>query len=71
MNYQLGDLEAALTSAGFFRAHRSTLVNLKCVKEIRPDVRSTFFLVMSDSAHTEVEVSERQGRLLRERIPGL
>jgi len=71
VNYQLGDLEAALASAGFFRAHRSTLVNLKCVKEIRPDVRSTFVLVMSDSAHTEVEVSERQGRLLRERIPGL
>jgi two-component system, LytTR family, response regulator len=71
VNYQLGELEAALSSAGFFRAHRSTLVNLKAVKEIRPDVRSTFVLVMSDSAHTQIEVSERQGRLLRERIPGL
>lgn len=70
VNYQLSELEAGLSSAGFFRAHRSTLVNLKAVKEIRPDVR-TFVLVMSDSAHTEIEVSERQGRLLRERIPGL
>lgn len=71
VNYPLGELEQALAGSGFFRAHRSSLVNLKRVKEIRPDLRSTFLLVMSDSMHTEIEVSERQGRLLRERIPGL
>jgi two-component system, LytTR family, response regulator len=71
VNYQLGELEDALASRGFFRARRSSLVNLKRVKEIRSDPRSCFVLVMSDSNHSEVEVSERQGRALRARIPGL
>jgi DNA-binding LytR/AlgR family response regulator len=71
VSYQLGELEEALSEAGFFRAHRSTLVSLKRVKEVRPDLRSTYTLVLADPDRTEVEVSERQGRALRERIPGL
>jgi two-component system, LytTR family, response regulator len=71
VNYQLGELEQALESRGFFRARRSSLVNLKRVKEIRSDPRSSFVLVMRDAKNTEVEVSERQGRALRTRIPGL
>jgi DNA-binding LytR/AlgR family response regulator len=71
VNYQLGELEQALASKGFFRARRSSLVNLKRVKEIRSDPRSSFVLVMRDAKNTEVEVSERQGRALRTRIPGL
>jgi len=71
VNYQLGALEQALASRGFFRARRSSLVNLKRVREVRSDPRSTFVLVMGDARNTEVEVSERQGRALRARIPGL
>ena len=71
VNYQLGELEQALVSRGFFRARRSSLVNLKRVKEVRSDPRSSFVLVMGDAGNTEVEVSERQGRALRARIPGL
>jgi two-component system, LytTR family, response regulator len=71
VNYQLGELEQALVSRGFFRARRSSLVNLKRVKEVRSDPRSTLVLVMGDARNTEVEVSERQGRALRARIPGL
>jgi two-component system LytT family response regulator len=71
VNYQLGELEVALDTANFFRAHRSTLVNLKAVREIRPDGRSGFVLLMADSAQTPIDVSERQARLLRARIPGL
>jgi DNA-binding LytR/AlgR family response regulator len=71
VNYQLGELEQALVSRGFFRARRSSLVNLKRVKEVRSDPRSSFVLVMGDAKNTEVEVSERQGRALRARIPGL
>jgi two-component system, LytTR family, response regulator len=71
VNYQLGELEQALVSRGFFRARRSSLVNLKRVKEVRSDPRSSFVLVMGDARNTEVEVSERQGRALRARIPGL
>jgi DNA-binding LytR/AlgR family response regulator len=68
VNYQLAELEAALAQA-FFRARRSTLVNLQRVKEIRPFFKSSFVLAMSDSA--EIAVSARQARLLRLRIPGL
>jgi DNA-binding LytR/AlgR family response regulator len=71
LNYQLGELEAGLPATNFFRAHRSTLVNLKAVREIRPNERSGFVLVMADSAQTQIEVSDRQARLLRARIPGL
>jgi DNA-binding LytR/AlgR family response regulator len=68
VNYQLAELEAALAQA-FFRARRSTLVNLRRVKEIRPFFKSSFVLAMSDAA--EISVSARQARLLRLRIPGL
>jgi DNA-binding LytR/AlgR family response regulator len=68
VNYQLAELEVALAQA-FFRARRSTLVNLRRVKEIRPFFKSSFVLAMSDAA--EISVSARQARLLRLRIPGL
>jgi hypothetical protein len=34
-------------------------------------VRSSFQLVMQDRGQTAIDVSERQGRLLRTLIPGL
>jgi two-component system LytT family response regulator len=68
VNYQLADLEAALSQA-FFRARRSTLVNLRRVKEVRPFFKSSFVLAMPDAA--EIPVSARQAKLLRLRIPGL
>jgi DNA-binding LytR/AlgR family response regulator len=71
VNHQLGELEKVLEPRGFFRAHRSSLVNLKRVKELRLDPRSTIVLVMNDAKNSEIEVSERQARALRMRIPGL
>jgi DNA-binding LytR/AlgR family response regulator len=71
VNYQLGELEEALQARGFFRAHRSSLVNLARVKELRLDPRSSIVLVMNDAKCSEIEVSERQARVLRLRIPGL
>lgn len=68
VNYQLAELETALAAA-FFRARRSTLVNLRRVKEIRPFFKSSFVLAMADAA--EIAVSARQAKLLRLRIPGL
>lgn len=46
VNYQLGELEEVLEERGFFRAHRSFLVNLARIKELRLDPRSTIVLVM-------------------------
>jgi DNA-binding LytR/AlgR family response regulator len=71
VNYQLAELETGLAQSNFFRARRSVLVNLSGVKEIRPYFKSSFLLVMNDAAATEVHVSERQAKLLRQRVPGL
>lgn len=71
VNYQLGELEASLPSDLFFRARREVLVNLGKIREIRPYFKSGFLLVMGDAASTEITVSERQARSLRQRIPGL
>ena len=38
---------------------------------VGPQVKSSFLLVMSDAASTEIAVSERQARPLRQRLPGL
>ena len=70
VNYQLSELESGL-SESFFRARRSVLVNLKHVKEIRPYFKSSFLLVMTGPEGTEVTVSERQAKQLRQLIPGL
>ena len=71
VNYQLGELEAGLPADVFFRARREVLVNLTRIREIRPYFKSGFLLVMPDAAATEIVVSERQARSLRQRIPGL
>jgi two-component system LytT family response regulator len=71
VNYQLNYLEACLPGEIFFRAHRSAIVNLTKLKEMRPYSKSSFLLIMSDQAQTEIKVSDRQAALLRRRFPGL
>ena len=71
VNYQLAELEAALPPHEFFRARREVLVNMSQIKEIKPYFKSSFLLIMSDAASTEIAVSERQARPLRQRLPGL
>lgn len=71
VNYQLAELEAALPADSFFRARREVLVNVPRIKEIKPYFKSSFLLVMSDAASTEIAVSERQAHPLRQRLPGL
>jgi two-component system, LytTR family, response regulator len=71
VNYQLGELERSLPPHMFFRARRDVLVNIERIKEIRPDSRSGFILVMADAMNTEITVSERRGKPLRLRLPGL
>jgi two-component system, LytTR family, response regulator len=67
----LNDLEESLSAYKFFRAHRATLVNLSHVREIEPSFRSSYLLTMADSSRSQIQVSERQAKLLREKIPGL
>ncbi|MET0533153.1 MAG: LytTR family DNA-binding domain-containing protein [Steroidobacter sp.] len=65
-NYAIGELEARLPSPPFFRAHRSIIANLDRVAKISPMFKGSLLLTMKDSQHSEIQVSERQARFVRE-----
>lgn len=62
----LSTLGARLSPAVFFRANRSTLVNLRRVRAIEPSLGDGYDLTLDDGS--QVEVSRRQARELRERL---
>lgn len=62
----LSALEARLDPALFFRANRNTLVNLRMVRGVEPSIADGYLLRLKDGS--EVEVSRRQARELRERL---
>jgi DNA-binding LytR/AlgR family response regulator len=64
-HYAIGDLEARLP-APFFRAHRSSIVNLDKVASISPLFKGALLLTMKDSQASEIQVSERQAKHVRE-----
>jgi DNA-binding LytR/AlgR family response regulator len=63
----LGDLEERLAGARFARVHRSHLVNLAKVAGVRRG-GDRFRLQLADAAKTELDVSRRQSREVRERL---
>jgi len=65
-NYAISDLEARLPSPPFFRAHRSTIANLDRVATINPMFKGALMLTMKDSRSSEIQVSERQAKRVRE-----
>ena len=67
-NYTLRELEERLDPGLFFRAHKSSLVNLRHVKEIVPWFGGRYKLVMRDQAGSEVALSRAQARELRARL---
>lgn len=60
------ELQAALDTTSFWRAHRSYLVNLNHIKEVVPWFNSSYQLRMDDKKQSEVPVSRAQSRHLRE-----
>ncbi len=64
----LADLEREL-SPDFFRSHRRYLVNLGRIREILPGEAGTYRIVMRDEPASEVPLSRRQARRLRELFP--
>ncbi len=62
----LSALEERIDPSLFFRANRNTLVNLRAVRSIDPWLNDGYLLRLRDGS--EVEVSRRQGRELRERL---
>lgn len=63
--YKLVELEARLARSGFFRAHRSYLVNLQHVREVISYSRSSFALKLADEAGTKIPLSKDAARELR------
>ncbi|MEJ2596976.1 MAG: LytTR family transcriptional regulator DNA-binding domain-containing protein [Anaerolineales bacterium] len=64
--FTLGELEARLSRSGFFRAHRSYLVNLQHVKEVIPFTRNSFTLRLDDADNTEIPLSKAAAGELRD-----
>jgi ABC-2 type transport system ATP-binding protein len=64
----LAELEQRLNQRGFFRSHRSYLVNLQHVKAVIPYTRDSFSLAMDDAANSQVPLSKSAARDLRQLI---
>lgn len=62
----LEELADQLDPEQFWRAHRSSLVNLHHIREVMPWFKSTYKLRMDDRNSTEIPVSRTQTRRLRE-----
>jgi DNA-binding LytR/AlgR family response regulator len=65
-NYAIGSLENRLPTPPFFRAHRATIANLDKVAAINPMFKGSIVLTMKDAQKSEIQVSERQAKAVRE-----
>jgi ABC-2 type transport system ATP-binding protein len=63
--FTLTELEKRLVPSGFFRAHRSYLVNLQHVRKVIPFTRNSFILQLGDAAGTEIPLSKSAAGALR------
>jgi ABC-2 type transport system ATP-binding protein len=64
--FTLAELEKRLARSGFFRAHRSYLVNLQHVKEVIPFTRDSYTLRLKDEDGTQIPLSKSAAKELRE-----
>jgi two-component system LytT family response regulator/two-component system response regulator LytT len=64
----LEELQTALDSDLFWRAHRSFVVNINRIREVVPWFKSTYQLKMDDKRSSEIPVSRMQSRRLREML---
>ena len=62
----LEELQDQLAPEGFWRAHRSYLVNIQHIREVVPWFKSSYQLRMDDPKKTEIPVSRAQTKRLRE-----
>ena len=64
----LDKLESKLEGLSFFRANRSALVNLACIRECSPWMNGKYLLVMADSEAAEITVSRSRVREFKEKL---
>lgn len=68
VHFTLVELEERLSRSGFFRAHRSYLVNLQHIKEVIAYTRDSYTLRLDTTDHAEIPLSKTSARELREML---
>lgn len=63
----MDELERELSRAGFFRCHRSFLVNVQKVAKVERYTRNSFNLTLGDAAHTSIPLAKGRAEQMRER----
>ena len=63
----MDELERELSRAGFFRCHRSFLVNVQKVAKVERYTRNSFNLTLSDAAHSSIPLAKGRAEEMRER----
>ncbi len=66
--FTLNDLEERLSPFGFFRCHRSYIVNLQKVREIITWTRNSYSLILDDAPKSNVPLSKTKMATLRDRL---
>ena len=61
----MAELEERLNRDGFFRVHKSYLVNLKRVAGVLPWFKGTYWLIMGDRHQTQIPVGKGQVKELK------
>lgn len=69
VNYTLAELEEKLDPKLFFRIHRSSLANLNFISEIVPWFAGQYKVVMRDREKTQLTLSRRRVKALKEIFP--
>lgn len=64
----LGQLEKRLQSFGFYRCHRSYLVNLQQVREIEAWTKDSYILKLDDSKGSKVPLSKNKFHALKKQL---
>lgn len=63
----LDELEAELERFGFFRCHRSYIVNVQKVAKVERFTRNSFNLTLADAAQTQIPLAKGRAESMRER----
>lgn len=63
----LDELEAELERFGFFRCHRSYIVNVQKVAKVERFTRNSFNLTLADAASTQIPLAKGRAEAMRDR----
>lgn len=64
----MDQLEQRLAGNSFFRAHRSTIVNIDHIRELSPWFHGKYHITMKDDAGTEIDVTRDRVKLFKQHL---